>query len=67
MVICFLIGIDRAWELVGGPTIGISREVVALVRSHERDAGDPDSKRGARDPGGKRGAGDPGGKAGSSP
>jgi hypothetical protein len=67
VVICFLIGIDRAWELVGGPTIGISREVVALVRSHERDAGDPDSKRGARDPGGKRGAGDPGGKAGSSP
>jgi hypothetical protein len=58
VVICFLIGIDRAWELVGGPTIGISHEVVALVRSHERGAGDPD---------GKRGAGDPDGKAGSSP
>lgn len=39
VAISFLIGIDRAWELVGGPPIGISQEVAALVRSHEH--GDP--------------------------
>jgi hypothetical protein len=32
----FLAGIDRAWELIGGPQFGISREVVALLRGHPR-------------------------------
>jgi hypothetical protein len=39
-VACFLIGIARAWELIGGPSIGITQEVTALVRSHKHDADD---------------------------
>ena len=41
VTICFLIGIDRAWELIGGPSIGISKEVAAFVRGNGRGGDDP--------------------------
>lgn len=32
VIVCFLIGIARAWELIGGPGIGFSHEVGAVLR-----------------------------------
>ena len=39
VICCFLVGISRAWELIGGPSIGFSHEVVSIVRG--REAGQP--------------------------
>ena len=37
VVVCFLIGIARTWELMGGPHVGLAREVGRLVRSRGDD------------------------------
>jgi hypothetical protein len=40
VVCCFLVGISRSWELAGGPSIGITHEVRALVRNHHQEPED---------------------------
>jgi hypothetical protein len=41
VVVCFLIGVARAWALIGGPSIGITQEITALVRSHQHSPDSP--------------------------
>lgn len=40
VIVGFIIGIDRSWELIGGPSIGIRTEVGKIVR-HDGSGDDP--------------------------
>ena len=44
VVCCFFIGIARAWDLAGGPSIRITREVTSLVREHDHGAAPRDGQ-----------------------
>lgn len=37
VVICFLIGVARSWELIGGPNLAIRREVTELVHHRQSE------------------------------
>jgi hypothetical protein len=42
VITCFLVGIARAWELIGGPSIGFTHEVVAMARSRLPEQAQPE-------------------------
>ncbi len=46
VIVCFLIGIARAWELIGGPNIGFSHEVGAVLGGREEASPPPDDNAG---------------------
>jgi hypothetical protein len=66
VIVSFIVGISRAWELIGGPSIGIGHEVAAMVRHGEPVEGAGSAER-AEHSGGARNAGSPEGVGAADP
>jgi hypothetical protein len=50
VVICFLIGIYRSWDLIGGPSFGVRREVSEILHHQMTDVGaGPEQREGNAD------------------
>jgi hypothetical protein len=72
VIVSFIVGISRAWELIGGPSIGIGHEVAAIVRHGEPADGAESSAStgnsdGAEDSGSARNPGSPEGVGAADP
>lgn len=46
VIVCFFIGIARAWELIGGPNIGFSHEVGAVLKGRDGASSTADGRAG---------------------
>ena len=46
VVFCFLVGIYRSWDLIGGPSFGVRREVTQIIHHQMTDVGAGTAQRG---------------------